>query len=80
MSASAYTNKKSLVTRLVIMGFPKKGVAPAVANKMMDSGRPASNYVKATGKIKAAKKRKSKNPKKKTKASKGMTTGIRFVF
>ena len=76
MGASSYN--KNLVSRLVGMGFPKKGVAPAVARKMKESGRPASNFVKATGKVKAAKKTKAKNPKKKTK--KTNTTGIRFVF
>ena len=78
MSASAYTNKKSLVTRLVHMGFPKKGVAPAVARKMKESGRPASNFVKSTGKVKAAKKTKSTKPKKRSKSM--MTTGVRFVW
>lgn len=79
MSASAYTNKKSLVTRLVNMGFPKKGVAPAVARKMKESGRPASNFVKTTGKLKAAKK--TKSTKKKSKKTKSMMTGpVRFVW
>lgn len=79
MSASAYTNKMSLITRLKNKGFTTKA-AKKVAPKMMESGRPMANYVKDSGKLKESKKVKSKKPKRKTKASKGMTTGIRFVF